>query len=173
MKELPSLCSGIVGALLICATVAGCAALMGPQKRVATPAELEQLGSRTYPGYGKDEVTKATMTALKVQGYEVVTAEPRIRTSPKLVHVSSSSTYSETSGSSQSFAESVAWDIDVIEGQQGASVHAVPRASVNGIPMEQMYYDYAERTFGELMKDIDASLPAKMPGQGRAHPPSI
>jgi hypothetical protein len=40
-------------------------------------------------------------------------------------------------------------------------VHAVPRASVNGIPMEQMYYDYAERTFGQLMKEIDSSLPAK------------
>jgi hypothetical protein len=134
---------------------------MGTQKRVATPAELEQLGTKTYPGYSKDDVQKATMTALKVQGYEVVTTEPRIRTSPKLVHVSGSSSYSETSGSHQSFAESVAWDIDVNEGQQGASVHAVPRASVNGMPMEQMYYDYAARTFGELMKEIDASLPAK------------
>ena len=173
MREFTKLHSGIVGAILISATVAGCAALMGPQKRVATPAELEQLGSKTYPGYGKDEVTQATMTALKVQGYEVVTTEPRIRTSPKLVHVSASSSYTETSGSSQSFAESVAWDIDVNEGQQGASVHAVPRASVNGIPMEQMYYDYAERTFNELMKDIDSSLPAKKPGQGAAQHPSI
>lgn len=164
MKQLASLGSGIVVSMLamfVCATMAGCAGLMGPQKRVATPAELEQLGSRTYPGYSKDEVTKATMTALRVQGYEVVTSEPRIRTSPKLVHVSSSSSYTETSGSAQSFAESVAWDIDVQDGQPGASVHAVPRASVNGVPMEQMYYDYAERTFGELMKEISASLPAK------------
>jgi hypothetical protein len=173
MRNLARPPSAILGAIFICATVAGCAALMGPQKRVATPAELEQLGSRTYPGYTKDQVTQATMTALKVQGYEVVTTEPRIRTSPKLVHVSASSSYTETSGSSQSFAESVAWDIDVIEGQEGTSVHAVPRASVNGIPMEQMYYDYATRTFGELMKDIDASLPAKKPASAGARPSSI
>jgi hypothetical protein len=134
---------------------------MGPQKRVATPAELDQLGTKSYPGYSRDEVLQAALTALKVQGYEVVTADPRLRTSPKLVHVSSSASYTQTSGSSQSFAESVAWDIDVTEGKGGTTVHAVPRASVNGVPMEQMYYDYAERTFGELMKEIDASLPAK------------
>ena len=155
----PGLRAGII--LAFCACAAGCAGLMGPQKRVATPAELTQLGSRTYPGYSKDVVQQAAVTALKVQGYEVVTTEPRIRTSPKLVHVSASSTYSETSGASSSFAESVAWDIDVQDGQPGASLHAVPRASVNGVPMEQMYYDYAERTFGELMKEIDSSLPAK------------
>jgi hypothetical protein len=148
-------------AFFLCAGVAGCAALMGPQKRVATQAELDQFGTRTYPGYGKDAVQQAAITALKVQGYEIVTTEPRIRTSPKLVHLSASSTYTETSGSSRSFAESVAWDIDVQDGQPGASLHAVPRASVNGMAMEQMYYDYAERTFGELMKEIDGSLPAK------------
>jgi hypothetical protein len=98
----------ILGALAVCATAVSCAALMGPQKRVATPAELDQLGTRTYPGYSKADVEQAALTALKVQGYEIVTTVPRIRTSPKLVHVSASSSYTETSGSSQSFAESVA-----------------------------------------------------------------
>jgi len=163
MKHVPGqrLRLGILGAIIVCIT--GCAALMGPQKRVATPAELDQLGTKTYPGYSKDEVQQAALTALKVQGYEVVTTAPRIRTSPKLVHVSSSATYSETSVSAQSFAESVAWDIDISEAKEGPTLHAVPRASVNGIPMEQMYYDYAERTFGELMKEINTSLPAKRP----------
>lgn len=32
--------------------------------------------------------------------------------------------------------------------------------SVNGRAMDQMYYDHADRTFRELMKDIDGSLPA-------------
>ena len=161
MKDFPGarLRSGILCAIIGCA--AGCAALMGPQKRVATPAELDQLGTKSYPGYSKGDVQQAALTALKVQGYEVVTTEPRIRTSPKLVHVSSSATYTEHTGASQSFAESVAWDIDIAESKESATVHAVPRASVNGVPMEQMYYDYAERTFGELMKEIDASLPAK------------
>jgi len=161
MKDFPGsrLRLGLVGAIIVCG--AGCAALMGPQKRVATPAELDQLGTKSYPGYSKDAVQQAALTSLKVQGYEVVTTEPRIRTSPKLVHVSSSATYTQNSGSAQSFAESVAWDIDVTETKEVATVHAVPRASVNGVPMEQMYYDYAERTFGELMKEINASLPAK------------
>ena len=43
----------------------------------------------------------------------------------------------------------------------GTTLHAVPRASVNGMAMEQMYYDYASTTFSELMKEIDGSLPAK------------
>jgi hypothetical protein len=148
-----------LGAIIV--WVAGCGALMGPQKRVATPAELDQLGTKTYPGYTKEDVQKAALTALKVQGYDVVTTEPRIRTSPKLVHVSSSATYTEHTGSSQTYGESVAWDIDVIDGKDGATVHAVPRASVNGVPMDQMWYDYAERTFRDLMKEIDVSLPEK------------
>jgi hypothetical protein len=160
MAELRKSSAILLGALTLALVGPGCA-LTGPQKRVATPAELDQLGTKTYPGYGKDEVEKAVLTALKVQGYEVVTTEPRIRTSPKLVHVSSAATYTETTGSASSFAESVAWDIDVKPGEPGPTLHAVPRASVNGMAMDQMYYDYAERTFGELMKEIDASLPAK------------
>jgi hypothetical protein len=74
-----------------------------------------------------------------VQGYEVVATETRIRTSPKLVHVSSQARYTDYSGASQSFAEMVAWDIDVNDGQQGIVLHAIPRASVNGVPMDQMY----------------------------------
>ena len=161
MKESAWVRSRIVLAVVMCVAVSGCFGLMGPQKRVATPAEIDRLGTRSYPGYAKDAVVQAVTTALKVQGYEIVTTDPRIRTSPKLVHVSGSATYTQTSGSSQTFAESVAWDIDVTANDQGASLHASPRASVNGIPMEQMYYDYAERTFTELMKDIDASLPTK------------
>jgi hypothetical protein len=156
-----SAASPIIGAILtvIVACAASCA--FGPQKRVATPAEIDQLGTRSYPGYTKQQVDQAALTALKIQGYDVVTTEPRIRTSPKLVHVSSTASYTDTSGTSQTFGESVAWDIDVADADGGPKLHAVPRASVNGMAMEQMYYDYAARTFGELMKDIDASLPAK------------
>lgn len=143
------------------------ACAFGPQKRVATPAELEQFGTKTYPGYTTDEVRQAALTALKVQGYDVVATEPRIRTSPKLVHVSSAASYGQTSGTAQTFGESVAWDIDVTESDAGPKVHASPRASVNGMAMEQMYYDYAERTFRELMKEIDGSLPAKAAAEKR------
>jgi hypothetical protein len=151
--------------LLLALFASACA--FGPPKRVATPAELDQLGTKTYPGYTTDEVRQAALTALKVQGYDVVTTDPRIRTSPKLVHVSSSASYSQTSGSARTFGESVAWDIDVADGEAGPKLHATPRASVNGMAMEQMYYDYAERTFRELMKEIDGSLPAKAAGETR------
>jgi hypothetical protein len=147
--------------LVLVVAAFGCGGLFGQKKRVATPAELDQMGTRTYPGYGKNDVVKAAVTALKVQGYEIVANEPRIRTSPKLVHVSSTSSYGQFSGSSRTYGESVAWDIDVKEAPAGTTLHAVPRASVNGMAMEQMYYDYASTTFTELMKEIDASLPAK------------
>lgn len=159
MVKRSSLTTIIAIVIAVVACAGGCA--FGPQKRVATPAELDQFGTRSYPGYAKAEVEKAALTALKIQGYEVVTTEPKIRTAPKLVHVSTTATYTETTGTAQSFGESVAWDIDIADGGGAPKLHAVPRASVNGIAMDQMYYDYAERTFGELMKDIDGSLPAK------------
>lgn len=145
--------------IAVVALAGGCAS--APQERVATAAEIDQFGTKTYPGYTKEEVQQAALTALKIQGYEVVSTDPRIRTSPKLVHVSSTATYTETSASAQTFGESVAWDIDIADAQGAPKLHAVPRASVNGVAMEQMYYGYAQRTFGELMKDIDGSLPAK------------
>ena len=151
--------SPITVAIVLSVAVSACA--FGAPKRVATQAELDQFGTKSYPGYSKNDVQQAALTALKVQGYEVVTTEPRIRTSPKLVHVSSSASYTETSGSAQTFGESVAWDIDINDAESGPVLHAVPRASVNGMAMEQMYYDYAERTFRELMKEIDGSLPAR------------
>jgi hypothetical protein len=159
MPKLPS--SSVTGAILIALVACAGSCAFGPQKRVATAAELDQFGTRSYPGYTKEQVQQAALTALKIQGYEVVTTEPRIRTSPKLVHVSTTATYTETTGTAQSFGESVAWDIDVADADGAPKLHAVPRASVNGMAMEQMYYDYAQRTFGELMKDIDGSLPAK------------
>ncbi|MFZ5892646.1 MAG: hypothetical protein ACOY0T_16425 [Myxococcota bacterium] len=126
-------------------------------RRVATPAELEQLGTRKYPGKSREEVMKATVTALRLQGYEVVTTDPRIRTAPKAVATSAYGGY----GRAQSFTESVAWDIEVEGDDSSAVLHATPRASVNGEPMEQVYYEWAERTFRELMKEIDASLSSK------------
>jgi hypothetical protein len=138
---------------------AGC--MMGQGKKVATPADLQQLGTRSYPTHSREEVVAATVTALKLLGYEVVTTDPRIRTAPKLQGVTSSATYTETSGQSTAYAESVAWDIDVTPEGQGAKVHAEPRASVNGQAMEQVWYDWAAKHYGELFKEIDGSFGAK------------
>ncbi|MGC4094791.1 MAG: hypothetical protein QM756_44115 [Polyangiaceae bacterium] len=128
-----------------------------PTRRVATAAELEQLGTRKYPGHGREEVERAVITALKLQGYDVVTTEPRIRTAPKPV----ATTAYGNKGSAQTFTEAVAWDIDVEGDDSSATLHATPRASVNGEPMEQVFYEWAERNFRELMKEIDASLNSK------------
>ena len=59
-----------------------------------------------------------------------------------------------------SYARRTGRIIDVKAEGQGAFLRAVPRANVNGVAMEQVYVDWAERTFAELMKEIDASLPS-------------
>jgi hypothetical protein len=137
---------------------------MGPSKPVATAADLERLGTRRYRDRTPEDVSKATMTALKLLGYEVVVSEPRIRTAPKAVATTAHGTAAGGGGvarsSAQTFTEEVAWDIDVKADGTGASLRAVPRASVNGMPMEQVYVEWAERTFAELMKEIDGNLPA-------------
>jgi hypothetical protein len=146
------------------AGISGCFA-MTPSKPVATPGDLERLGTRSYRDRSPDDVTKAAVTALKLLGYDVVTTDPRIRTAPKPVATTSYGTARGAGGvahgSAQTFTEEVAWDIDVKAEGQAVFLRAVPRAAVNGVPMEQVYIDWAERTFAELMKEIDASMPAK------------
>ena len=157
---IPTLRSLVVFAAV--AGASGCFAT-GPSKPVATPGDMERLGTRSYRDRSPEDVSKAAVTALKLLGYDVVTTDPRIRTAPKPV---ATTTYSSAHGaggvahgSAQSFTEEVAWDIDVKAEGQGAFLRAVPRANVNGVAMEQVYVDWAERTFAELMREIDASLP--------------
>jgi hypothetical protein len=156
--------AAILGACVAHMAFVGCATAP-PHRRVATPAELSQMGTRTYAGYSNEQVRRAALTALKVQGYEIVTEEPRIRTSPKLVNVTGSVSGGAGSvtyaANTNTYAEAVAWDIDVNGGSAGPTLRAVPRASVNGMAMDQMYYEYAVRTFSELMREIDSSLPPK------------
>lgn len=103
----------------------------------------------------------AVLTALKVQGYEVITTDPMIRTSPKLVAVTTAVSGDQYTAQAQSFGESVAWDVDVQGDEQSATLHATPRASVNGQAMDQVFYDWAQRTFTQLMAEIDRSLPTQ------------
>jgi hypothetical protein len=142
------------GALLLAALLgAGCFA----SRPVATPADLDRLGTRHYADRAREEVTAGAVTALKVLGYEVITTDPRIRTSPKDV----ATTATGTRSSAQTYTEAVAWDIDVQAEGAGSVLRATPRASVNGQPMEQVYVSWAETNYAQLMKEIDASLPAK------------
>jgi hypothetical protein len=145
--------------LVVSAWCAGCAS--SPPRPVATPADFERLGTRHYPDLGHDEVATAVVTALKLLGYEVVTTDPRIRTAPRDVATTTAARYTDYSGSAKSYTEAVAWDIDVTPEGSGTMLRATPRATVNGEPMPQVYQDWAERNFGQLMKEIDGNLPAK------------
>jgi len=145
--------------LLVSTWWAACAS--APLKPVATPADFERLGTRHYPDRGHDEVATAAVTALKLLGYEVVTTDPRIRTAPRDVATTTAATYGEYAGRANSFTEAVAWDIDVTPEGSGTMLRATPPATVNGEPMPQVYQDWAERNFGQLMKEIDGNLPAK------------
>jgi hypothetical protein len=136
-------------------------ALFGPSKPVATPADFERLGTRHYADRNHDEVSAASVTALKILGYTIVTTDPRIRTAPKDVATTANGSYSETAGTAQTFTEAVAWDIDVQPEGEGTVLRATPRATVNGEPMTQVYKEWAESNFGTLMKEIDSNLPAK------------
>ena len=138
-------CVGLGMAVSSCATA-----------RLATPADMQQLGNRTFPGHSVDQITKAAIVALRMQGYEVVTGDaPRIRTAPKLIAMAAagSRTYA------QAYDQSVAWDLDVTSAGDGAVVNAKMRATMNGAPMEQVYYDWVKTNTDTLFKDIADNIP--------------
>ncbi len=148
---------GLCVAMMVASSLIGASAIGCGGGRVATPADLQRLGTKKYPGHTREEVLQATTTALKVLGYTIVTTDPRIRTSPKEVATTAAGSY----GTAQTFTEAVAWDIDIQADAQGANVHAECRASVNGQPMEQVYIKWAEPNFKQLFKEIDANMPMK------------
>jgi hypothetical protein len=58
--------------------------------RTITPAEVEELGRRSYPGRAPSELMTASQTASMTLGYEIVVADAssgRIKTAPKVVVV--------------------------------------------------------------------------------------
>ena len=126
-------------------------------KSVATAADLERLGTRHYTERSADEVSAAAVGALKLLGYEVVMTSPRIRTAPRDV----GATAVRGNTTAQLYVEAVAWDVDVRADPQGVTLVAMPRATVNGEPMTQVYIGWAEKNYGQLMQEIDASLPQK------------
>jgi hypothetical protein len=90
-----------------------------------------------------------------------VTTTPRIRTAPKDVAITALGTYSANSGTARTYTETVAWDVDVRAEGASVTLRATPRAAVNGVPMDQVYIEWADRTFGELMREVDRNLPPK------------
>jgi hypothetical protein len=129
--------------------------------RTVTPDELDRLEARSYEGHGKAEVLKATVTALRSLGYEVVSvdkASGRIKTAPKTVVVHAARTSSSTAVAT---GDAVAWTIDVSAASGGARMHAEPRLYSAGQNVEatRLSETYAQRLFSTLYGEIDTSLP--------------
>lgn len=101
-----------------------------PRPRAATPQEVRAYCSHLFRGRSAEEVLQAGVIALKLQGYEVVTTEPRVRTEPKLVGVSA---YGDRWGAS-AYATSVAFDLSATETEGGTVAFAAPSVTVNGMP---------------------------------------
>ena len=147
----PSALAVLVALILL---VAGCG-------RLVTPAELERFGTRSYAGQPRDRVFRATTTALRSLGYDVVLVDDRsgrVKTAPKLVMVNA------VAGNYTAHAteSSLAWTVDVRTEGANTIVHAEPRAYVasQSMPATQLNSDFAERSFRTLFAEIDGNLPA-------------
>lgn len=136
--------------LAVATSTVGCE----PPRRVASPAEVEQLGTKQYPAHRPQDVRRAVVTALKLQGYEVVTESPRVRTAPKAIAIHAVG----GGGRAIGFDETIAWDVDVEPSARGAIVRAQIRGQINGQPMKGLFYDYVERNCKALFADLDQSL---------------
>lgn len=129
--------------------------------RTITPAEIQQLGTKPYPGQSRSSVARAAVAALKALGFEVVADQtaPRIRTAPKLIQViATGSAYSATT-----ISDALAWSVEVTADGKGCVLHAEPRAYRNSQPLDdtEMGYDYMDRAFKDLFREIDDNLAAK------------
>lgn len=152
----------LAASLLTVATAAS--VLTGCTPRVASAAELDQLGTRSYARSVAD-VRGAVVTALKLQGYEVVTTTPRIRTAPKPIAVHAIG----GGGRAVGFEETMAWDVDVTGTPSGASVHAQLRGQIGDSPMKGVFYDYADNAFRDLFTKVEESLGAGRTRAGANH----
>jgi hypothetical protein len=129
--------------------------------RPVTADELDRLEARSYQGRSRGEVLKATVTALRSLGYEVVSVDQaagRVKTAPKIVVVHAARTSSSTAIAS---GDAVAWTIDVSGAKGGAQLHAEPRLYSGGQNVEttRLNETYAQRLFTTLYGEIDSSLP--------------
>jgi hypothetical protein len=109
---------------------------------------------RPPPGHRPTDVQRAIVTALKLQGYTVVTGSPRVRTAPKPIALHAVA----RGGRAFGFEETMAWDIEVQPSQGGSIVRANLRGEMNGQPMRGLYYEYVERSCKALFADVDDAL---------------
>ncbi len=126
-----------------------------------TAADIEEFGTRTYPGTPRSQAFRSSVAALRSLGYETAVVEEgtgRIKSVPKLlvVHASGSQYGARATGSS------LAWDIEVTGGKGMTTIHASPRGYEGGqsIPISRMNSEYMKRTYETLFTEIESNLPA-------------
>jgi TonB family protein len=142
--------------------------------RTITPAEIEQRGTKPYPGKSPAQVMKASVVALKTLGFDVVVADAgKVKTAPKTIQVSAvGGAYSATA-----IEDALAWTLDVDAASDGSVIHAHPRSYRNGQPLDErnLGYNYMSHAFSDLFKEIDDNLPGGVtrPRGGRLAPEVI
>jgi hypothetical protein len=144
--------------------------------RTITPDEIEQHGTKPYPGKSQAQVMKASVVALKTLGFEVVVADAasgKVKTAPKTIQVSAvGGAYSATA-----IEDALSWTLDVDAASNGSVIHAHPRSYRNGQPLDErnLGYNYMNRAFTDLFKEIDDNLPGGVtrPSVGRLAPEII
>jgi hypothetical protein len=154
MQRRSLLALGSIALLLGMTFLAGCG-------RTITPDQLKALAKRSYAGRKRDELMKASVTALKTLGYEVVVEDAEtgvVKTAPKpLVAMASGNATSAVA-----VTNDLAWTIEVTEAAESANVQATPRASQGGQSYDGPYdADYMERAVADLFKEIESNLKPK------------
>jgi hypothetical protein len=140
------------------ATFAVPAAALSACMRTITPAEIEQRGTKPYPGKGPAQVMKASVVALETLGFKVVVAEGgKVKTAPKTIQVSAvGGAYSATA-----IEDALSWTLDIDAASDGTVIHAHPRSYRNGQPLDErnLGYNYMSHAFDDLFREIDDNLP--------------
>jgi hypothetical protein len=129
--------------------------------RTITPDQLKAISKRSYPGRTSDDLRKASVTALKTLGFDVVVDDAEsgvIKTAPKPLVA----TASGTATSAIAVTNDLAWTIEVTKAGEGVDVQATPRASQGGQTYDGPYdADYMERAVADLFKEIESNLKPK------------
>ena len=153
-----------VAALLVVTGAVALDGCMGPRPPVASMADYQRLGSRTFAGHTHDEVGAAVVVALRVIGYEVVAATPRIRTAPRTIAVGAVA----RGYVAQSVVESLSWDVELQDSPQGPVVHAMLHYLMNG-EEQQAFLGPVEAQYAQFYREVASNLPT---AQGATLPPS-
>jgi hypothetical protein len=135
--------------------LAGCAVPL-------TPAELAQYEAHSYPARSKAQVYKATETALKSLGYEIVVGDQaagKLKTAPKVV---AATAYGNSYGAVAT-ESAIAWVVDLAPGDGATTMHAEPRGFYGGQPMppSQMNGAYMKKLFDNFYAEVNDNLSAK------------